>query len=68
MLKGPFEDPERRRELIARFAAIDGFVFPADAEVRYPNVPLALLLDESALAAFLGSSSGGSRCHRRKAR
>jgi hypothetical protein len=53
VLRGPFEDLERRRELVARFAAIAGFRFPPDAETRYPNVPLSLLIDDAVLDAFL---------------
>lgn len=53
-LKAPFDDLGRRRELVARFAAIEGFRFPDDAETRYPSVPLALLLDDAVLEQFLG--------------
>jgi hypothetical protein len=53
-LKAPFDDLGRRRELVARFAAIAGFGFPDDAETRYPSVPLALLLDDAVLEQFLG--------------
>jgi len=52
-LKAPFDVPGRRRELLARFAAIKGFVFPPGAETTRPNLPLALLLDDDVLAEFL---------------
>lgn len=52
-LKAPFQDAEHRRDLVARFSAIAGLVFPQDAEGRYPSVPLALLLDDVVLDQFL---------------
>lgn len=51
-LKAPFDDLEARRALIARFAGIPGFRFPSDVEIRYPSVPLALLLDDAVLRQF----------------
>jgi len=52
-LKEPFSDADARRDLVARFAALDGFAFPEDAENRYPNVRLELLLDDAVLQKFL---------------
>lgn len=52
-VKAPFDDPERRRELVARFAVIPGFEFPIGAETTRPNVAQALLLDDAALEQFL---------------
>jgi hypothetical protein len=52
-LKAPFDDLGRRRDLVARFAAIEGFRFPDDAETRYPSAPLSLLGDDAVLKQFL---------------
>jgi hypothetical protein len=52
-MKPPFDDADRRCEVVARFAAIPGFSFPEDAESKWPNVPLAALVDDSARTQFL---------------
>lgn len=53
-LKAPFDAPDRKQELIAKFAAVPGFEFPAGAENQLPSSPLALLLDDVVLEQFLG--------------
>jgi hypothetical protein len=49
--KPPFNDEARRRELLDRFNAIPGVQFPA-AE-NFPQIPLAVLGNPSALPQFL---------------
>jgi hypothetical protein len=52
-LKPPFDGPERKRELMSRFADVLGVQFPAGAESATPNVSLSPLLDEAVLEQFL---------------
>jgi hypothetical protein len=49
--KPPFNDEARRRELLGRFNAIPGVQLPA-AE-KFPQIPLAVLANPSALQQFL---------------
>ncbi|MBN2566057.1 MAG: hypothetical protein JXB46_10145, partial [Candidatus Eisenbacteria bacterium] len=53
-LKPPSDAPERKRELIARFAALDSFVFPEGAADSRPDLPLRLLLNDAVPAEFIG--------------
>jgi len=52
-LKPPFGDPDSRKPVVDRFAAVEGLVFPSDAASNRPNLPLALLLDDTRFQAFL---------------
>jgi hypothetical protein len=52
-LKAPFDDPERKKQLLARFAELKGFALPANAADTRPNLPGMLLLDDAVLSGFL---------------
>ena len=47
--KKPFEDPEKRRELLRKFNTIPGVNFSADAIDRRPSIPLAVFTSAAAL-------------------
>jgi hypothetical protein len=51
--KPPFNDLQKRRQLLQRLVAIPGVTIPEDALSRRPNVPLERFADESALHELL---------------
>ena len=49
----PFDDEEKRLELLRRLNEVPGISLPADAITRRPSIPLGKLSDEDALSQFL---------------
>ena len=52
MMKGPFRDEAKRRELLKCLNEIEGINLPADAITRRPNIPLKSFSDERRLGQF----------------
>lgn len=51
--KPPFDNPEKRRQLLERFNRIPGVSLPADSIDRRPSIPLTILVETAALEEFL---------------
>ena len=49
----PFDNEDRRKELLGRLNAIPGVAVPEDGINRYPSIPLAVLDNENSLEQFI---------------
>jgi hypothetical protein len=54
IMKPPFKEEARRRELLRRLNEVEGIELPEDAITRRPSIPLAVFADDVRLAEFLG--------------
>lgn len=55
IMRPPFDDEAKRRELLRRLNEIEGVNFAENAISRRPKIPLSVLSDDARMKKFLGA-------------